>query len=74
LIRGGDAIRRSSVSLCFLPCWAWKVETLAAGSIQPLLTDVPHVDVRNHHVQFTPHVAHCSLRTWRRPVIVCATS
>jgi hypothetical protein len=73
LMRGSDAIRRSSVSLCFLPCWAWKVETLAAGSIQPLLTDVPHVD-RNHNVAFTPHVAHCSLRTWRRPVIVCATS
>lgn len=77
LLRGSsDAVKRKTITLCFVPTWAWKVETLAAGSIQPLLSDVPHVDARTHAVQFNAHhgSAHCSLRSQRRPVLVCATS
>jgi hypothetical protein len=38
LPRGDEAgVRRLAMQLTFVPHWAWKCETLAAGSIQPLL-------------------------------------
>jgi hypothetical protein len=78
LPRGDEAgVRRLAMQLTFVPHWAWKCETLAAGSIQPLIADMPHVDARTRSVQFPAHGgggAHCSLRAWRRPVLVCATS